>query len=656
MLRTKVLRFETLDRDGGGGAGVCACEFTGRPAPCSSERRDAARSRSRDGRAPRFTGRWPTSGVPGAQNIRGGLSLLLACCSWFVASFAQGAVPVKFFDKHCTGCHDAETKKGNLDLTALKPDFADAETFARWLKVHDRIESGEMPPKKKARPPKGETTAVTKWLRDSLVGAEKVRRTDGRATLLRLNRTEYENTLRDLLPEDERVQGYDKAGPALDFSTVQIAKYLDAASKALPLAIAPCPERDEAKTVRLYAGDDGGIMDGIINGDGVCLKDFKYDADVFPLSVPSGHVPGGSGFGFFEQLKKEGKVPYRGAIGFMRNGDDSQPDFGLMSPVVPGFYKVRVSMWGFRWDKGEVKATPPQVGRLMVNGRHSGSKEVVVGYYDAPSLKPTVSESVVWLNPGDSLKFQPISIEHDWQGIPRNKLAKYTGDGVAVDWLEVEGPLVEAWPGVGHRRLFGELPLVKFTSAQRPPRRPMGQWRGGPQPFVLTPKHQQAWTVASADTAADAEKLLASFLPLAFRRSVEREEVQAFAAVAQARLAEKATFEEAMLAAYQAALCSPEFLFLRETPGRLDDHALASRFSYFLWASMPDDELLALAAAKKLGNPKVLRAQTERMLADAKAGRFITDFTDQWLDLWLVDDNTPHSKLYPEFRAFTSIM
>ena len=69
-----------------------------------------------------------------------------------------------------------------------------------------------------------------------------------------------------------------------------------------------------------------------------------------------------------------------------------------------------------------------------------------------------------------------------------------------------------------------------------------------------------------------------------------------------------------------------------------------------------EGELLALAAAKKLGNPKVLRAQTERMLADAKAARFITDFTDQWLDFWLVDDNTPHSKLYPEFRAFTSIM
>lgn len=104
------------------------------------------------------------------------------------------------------------------------------------------------------------------------MAADSARRKDGRATLRRINRTQYENTLRDLLglpaldvrdllPEDGRVRGYDKTGPALEFSTVQIAKYLEAAGKALPLAIAPYPERDDARIARLYGSDESGIME-----------------------------------------------------------------------------------------------------------------------------------------------------------------------------------------------------------------------------------------------------------------------------------------------------------------------------------------------------------------------------------------------------------
>jgi len=103
-------------------------------------------------------------------------------------------------------------------------------------------------------------------------------------------------------------------------------------------------------------------------------------------------------------------------------------------------------------------------------------------------------------------------------------------------------------------------------------------------------------------------------------------------------------------ASYQAALCSPDFLFLKEPPGELDPWAMASRLSYFLWNSMPDDELFALAEKGKLHDAGVLRWQVERMLKDPKAQRFITDFTDQWLDLADIDATTPDKKLYPEFR------
>ncbi|MCY2967367.1 MAG: DUF1592 domain-containing protein, partial [Planctomycetota bacterium] len=248
--------------------------------------------------------------------------------------------------------------------------------------------------------------------------------------------------------------------------------------------------------------------------------------------------------------------------------------------------------------------------------------------------------------------FQPASVLHDWQGIPWNKMDKYVGDGVAIDWLEVEGPLLDSWPEIGYRRLFGELPLARFeerAGATRPARRPIGQFRGGPQSFVLQPRHQQTWTVSSPEPVADAKRLLADFLPLAFRRPMAPEDVEEFVTIARDRFEAGASFEEGMISAYQAALCSPDFLFLRESAGQLDDYALASRLSYFLWCSTPDAELLRLADAKQLNDSRVLREQTERMLADPKAERFIGDFLNQWLDLRLIDDNTPHTKLYPDF-------
>lgn len=566
-----------------------------------------------------------------------------------------------FIEKHCMECHDADSKKGGLDLTALKSDLLNADAFARWVRVHDRVRDGEMPPKSKLSP--REREELLRPLGDALNVAELQRREGrGRAVLRRLNKTEYENTLRDLLgvpalevrdllPEDGRLGGYNKSGQALEFSTVQIRKYLDAAAKALPLAITPYPEPDVVQKFRAYPGDDGGIMDGIINGCGVCLKNYKFDADLFPLTVPSGNVPGGSGYGYYDQLKREGKIPYRGSVGFMRNGDDYKPDFAMLAPAVPGYYRVRTSLWSFHWDKGEVKPTTPHIGRFFVETKYSKTKNDAVMYFNAPSLTPTESEDVIWLNPGETLLFQPATVLHDWQGIPYGKLAGYTGDGIAVDWVELEGPLPDGWPADGYRRLFGELPLAKFGPSKggaRPLRRPMGQWRGGPQPFTA-PRENYVWTPQSVDPAADAKERLEAFLPLAFRRPVDGDEVQAYLGIALERLDNQATFEEALLEAYNAALCSSDFLYLNEPAGPLDDFALATRLSYFVWNSMPDEELFRLAGEKKLRDSKVLREQTQRMLNDPKGERFIADFTDQWLDLRLIDENSPHPKLYPEY-------
>jgi len=173
----------------------------------------------------------------------------------------------QFVEQYCVECHDADTKKGGLDLTALQFDPANSTNFSTWVLVHDRVSNGEMPPKKKARPDSAEAKAFIKSLASSLTEAEEARSTkEGRATQRRLNRYEYENALRELLhaswlqvrnslPEDGEAYRFNKIGDALDVSHVQMARYLGAADYALRQAMATQAERPQTKVQRYYARD-----------------------------------------------------------------------------------------------------------------------------------------------------------------------------------------------------------------------------------------------------------------------------------------------------------------------------------------------------------------------------------------------------------------
>jgi hypothetical protein len=189
--------------------------------------------------------------------------LLRAVLAAFVlASSGWAAPPVKFLEQHCQLCHNADSKQGDLDLTALKFTPADPENLARWVKVHDRIASGEMPPKKRPRPAVADVAAVTKSLHDDIIAAERKAAGDGGQTRLRrLTRAEYENTVRDLLdlpglplqgdlPADGSVHGFDKNSDALDLSHVNLAKYFEAADRILDVAIATRPRAPESTRFR----------------------------------------------------------------------------------------------------------------------------------------------------------------------------------------------------------------------------------------------------------------------------------------------------------------------------------------------------------------------------------------------------------------------
>jgi hypothetical protein len=166
---------------------------------------------------------------------------------------------------------------------------------------------------------------------------------------------------------------------------------------------------------------------------------------------------------------------------------------------------------------------------------------------------------------------------------------------------------------------------------------------------VKVPGGNAVLEVQPNDAASDARRIIASFARRAFRRPVSETELAPFIALVAKRQANGSTFEQAVRAGLVGVMTSPEFLFLREMPGRLDDFALASRLSYYLWSSMPDEELLSLAESGKLREPATLHAQVDRLLQSAKAKAFTENFTGQWLRLREIDFTEPSGQLYPEF-------
>jgi hypothetical protein len=225
---------------------------------------------------------------------------------------------------------------------------------------------------------------------------------------------------------------------------------------------------------------------------------------------------------------------------------------------------------------------------------------------------------------------------------------------VAFRWMEVEGPLYDEATDAGYRLMFGDLPLTRVETGapgvavpvvDRNDRREGGRNAGQ----RVQPLGEAVVDVVSNDPGSDANRLMRGFLARAYRRPVAEGDVQRFLALVADRRAAGLSFAEAMLAGYTAVLASPGFVFLDERPGRLDDHALATRLSLFLWNSVPDEALRSRAERGQLQRPEVLRAEAERMLSDPKSRRFVEAFLDYWLDLRKMEDSTPSTTLYNDY-------
>ena len=237
-----------------------------------------------------------------------------------------------------------------------------------------------------------------------------------------------------------------------------------------------------------------------------------------------------------------------------------------------------------------------------------------------------------------------------------NPLAQPDGmPGVAFQWLEVEGPL-QAEAAAGYRLMFGDLPIRrlekggagrrKFRSWLRRQHRETAAACG-----TLRPRTQDvAVEVVSEHPREDAERLIRAFLAQAYRRPVEGSAREAIPRLFDQQFELGHGFTNRCSPPTRRSSASPGYLYVQEAPGKLDDYALATRLSLFLWNSPPDRRTPRLAAARRLSRPEVLKAQTDRLLKDPKSRRFIEAFTDYWLDLRKIDDSSPSTTLYNDYE------
>lgn len=541
------------------------------------------------------------------------------------ASSLQSGAPA-LLQTTCGGCHNDKARAGGFDLKALPFDLSSVATRAPWVEIYDRIQKREMPPNA-ANLSDENRQVLLKWLGKAFSDADSADvLANGRGPMRRLNRDEYEQNLRDLLqlphldirdmlPEDRESRHYNKVSDALDMSRVQLAAYLDATEVALRQAMVtsdqpPIIARQKAIGEQLSVGREttGGreAMFWVRDAKGVDLASEKKAAPNKPSPDPTVEMA----------LFRSPGWPY----GIFPRG---------IVAKIAGDYRVRFSaravlqVPGFMLKPGNRPVPMTFRSRKPTNHDIAEDTRSTGGIIDVQP-EGGIYETTVRLNAGQTIEYGLLGLpapQPDVKGMTAAyRFAPFPADGhpgIAFQWLEMEGPLTPAaWPPASHRVLFDDLGVE--VKSQRP--------------------------------AADAKRLLRRFITLAEREPLAEEAISGFEKLVLSRLERGASLSEALLAGYQAFLCSDLFLYLRE-PQRAGDHfAIAQRLSHFLTDSRPDAGLMVLASQKRLRNAATLRREVERLMAGDNFTRFVNHFTDSWLNLRALRRDDPDIRLYPEYR------
>ncbi|MCC6590577.1 MAG: DUF1592 domain-containing protein [Bryobacterales bacterium] len=471
-----------------------------------------------------------------------------------------------FLSKHCTMCHNAKTKTANLDLERLRDPRAALAERDVWETVIQRVKSGQMPPKGIPKATPEVTAAVVRWAEEHVATVDSERKVDpGRVTARRLNRVEYNNTIRDLLgiqfrpaddfPLDDSGHGFDNIADVLTVSPSLLEKYLEAADQIVRVALrtGPAPKA----VVESYNLDKFGESKSVPadpEGERIVRKGSLVVRHRFPY-----------------EAEYEIRIAVRGP----GNADDSTSRVA----VIAGGQQVAVLDVETGADKKrnfEVRTQVP-----------AGESEVGAALVFPGPVKPRQTPNI---------------------SIP---------GGFYIDTIEIHGPFVKT----------AELP----ESHKRV--------------FVCTEKTDDC-----------ARRIVSGFARRAWRRPVTPQEVDKLLRFVRMAKAEGDSFEQGIALAVKATLVSPNFLFRVERGAaggtrELNSHELASRLSYFLWSSMPDEKLFRAAEEGNLQQPEVLAAQVKRMLASPKADALAENFAGQWLELRNLAQVNPDPKKFPGWDA-----
>jgi mono/diheme cytochrome c family protein len=482
--------------------------------------------------------------------------------------FAESVRPV--FVQFCVGCHNDKKVSGGVSLEPYKDTASARQARDLWDTVKVQLGGKKMPPKNKPQPTDEQRKAVVAWI--DAVGTKVdcgLARDPGRPTIRRLNRSEYNNTIRDLLgvdfkpaesfPSDDVGYGFDNIGDVLSMPPILLEKYLAAAEQIVDKAV------QVPKPISV-------------------VKDFFRPQNVRTTLGP------------FAKNDKRIHVTQAGAA------------FVSYDFLYEGDYVLRARAYG--------EPAGPDLPKLVFNvdRKPVGSHDV-----DAVDGKPKTYETKTHVPAGrHEIRFEFTNPFEDKSG--DQKKAR----GLSLVLMEVEGPFhpVPKPPSETHKRIFSAAPP-------------------GPN-----------------DREAAARKILRAFATRAYRRPAKPDEVDRLVKLFKFADAPGEPFEAAVKHALKAVLVSPHFLFRIERDAEpnnpeavhpVNQYELATRLSYFLWSSMPDDELFRLAGADRLREPGVLEAQVHRMLKDSKAAALVENFAGQWLMLRSVAQAAPDKRTYRDF-------
>jgi mono/diheme cytochrome c family protein len=561
-----------------------------------------------------------------------------------LAAFRTRVEPV--LKRVCVVCHGPEKQKGKLRIDTLDPDLQKGKDVSWWLEVFDVISNGEMPPEDaEAQLTDSEKVQVVDWLSGEIQVASQVRRSEqGHTSFRRMTRYEYKYALQDLLglphdfsrdlpPETSSVDGFKNSSEMLQMTAVQFAEYRGQARRALELATVrgerPAPvyygismKAASAKVDATYAAFVEKKKKQIENGVITLDEALKKQAAKYALKLSSAH---------FKNLITDHGVRTHWSYGgakYAWKPTRERPEVPAILDdvvVIPANQKFIIDLGDGLPDTGNMRVRI-RAARLNDESKHLPTLRMYFGNQPSNDSRLVVKvggpDVTIDSPPGKPRFYQwdvPLA------DTPRNafrgiyKLGQTPNPGeflslrntsstpvsLVIDYLEIIAPALDQWPPASHTRIFHE-----------------GR---------------------TEDEKAYAREVLSRFMERAWRRPVSEAEVSQKMALFSKLRPQCEDFQEAMVEVLASVISSPKYLYLvrdgKEGKGasRLSDFELATRLSFFLWSSQPDEELMGLAKQGKLSDAKVLQEQTKRLLSDPKSQRFARHFTRQWLGMEELD-------------------